>query len=147
MSISLFKVSLNELCGIISKKASIEHILREGYTSFNNACVLYFKNVRLNKRSFVAYGYCKHPSCNHILFRGSYDGLVNVYTSSPQISHTIGYKKSTQCRSINRFIEKAAIRNRTAFEYRSQKKSNLNMSRARVGKTQITNRNYPFTEI
>jgi len=52
MSISLFKVSLNELCGIFSKKASLEHILRESYTSFNNACVLYFKNERLNKRLF-----------------------------------------------------------------------------------------------
>jgi len=27
MSMSLFKVNLNELCGIFSKKASIEHIL------------------------------------------------------------------------------------------------------------------------
>lgn len=105
----------------IPTKKLLKDFIRIGYLTKNNACDINFKHTRINKESFVAYGYCTDLECNLYTFSGDMNGKIRVYKSQKEIVHTINNKGKFQCRGAQRYLEKSELLNESALTYQKKK--------------------------
>lgn len=118
-------------------KKILEDFIRIAYLPKNNACDLNFKNIRINKNSFVAYAYCTDLECNTYVFNGDNNGDIFVLRSQEEITHTIDRKNQYQCRGVQRYLQKAELSFESALSFQRKQVNKQSDELRAIGKSQM----------